>query len=95
MERALLLDTDKVRFDQGTAYDLRPGRSTAEAVRHGIAAAQAGAVRLVLDRAATNSSHVLFCGGGAAELMRLLEIAGGYVPDLVFEGLALMAEERN
>ena len=44
MERALLLDTDRVRFDEEVGYALAPGTSTAEAVRHGIALAQAGAV---------------------------------------------------
>ena len=51
MERALLQDTDRVRFAEDVGYDLAPGASTAEAVRHGIALAQAGALALALDRA--------------------------------------------
>jgi type III pantothenate kinase len=92
MERALLLDTDKVRFAEDASYDLHPGQSTAEAVRHGIAAAQAGAVALVLDRAGIESRSTLFCGGGAETLMSLPGSAGAHVPDLVFEGLQIMAE---
>ena len=93
MERALLLDTDRVRFAQDVGYALNPGQSTAEAVRHGIAAAQAGSVRLVLEKAEIAATQVLFCGGGAEVLMQLMGIDEGYFPDLVFEGLEVMALE--
>jgi type III pantothenate kinase len=92
MERALLLDTNRVRFDEEVAYALNPGRSTAEAVRHGVAAAQAGSVRLVLDEAGVDSVMWLFCGGGAETLMKLLGTTRGLAPDLVFEGLTIMAQ---
>jgi type III pantothenate kinase len=91
MERALLLDTDRVRFDEDASYALAPGQSTAEAVRNGIAAAQAGAVKLVLERADIAPSCQLFCGGGARDLMTLLAITEGYEADLVFEGLEILA----
>lgn len=93
MERALLLDTDRVRFAKDVAYALHPGQSTAEAVRHGIAAAQAGSVRLVLEKAEIAATQLLFCGGGAVVLMQLLGVEEGYFPDLVFEGLEVMALE--
>ena len=92
MERALLLDTDRVRFEEEAGYELRPGRSTAEAVRHGIAVAQAGAVALALERAGVEPGQRLFCGGGAPALLNLLATAEHYAPDLVFEGLEIMAE---
>ena len=92
MERALLLDTDRVRFDEEVDYALSPGSSTAEAVRHGIALAQAGAVALAIDRGGSEAMQLLFCGGGGEALMQLLDRGGSYVPDLVFEGLAVMAE---
>jgi type III pantothenate kinase len=91
MERALLLDTDRVRFDEEVDYALSPGSSTAEAVRHGIALAQAGAVALVIDRGGSDAMQLLFCGGGGEALMQLLDRGGSYVPDLVFEGLGVMA----
>ncbi len=91
MERALLLDTDRVRFDEEVDYALSPGSSTAEAVRHGIALAQAGAVALVIDRGGSEAMQLLFCGGGGEALMQLLDRGGNYVPDLVFEGLGVMA----
>ena len=91
MERALLLDTDRVRFAEDVDYTLSPGRSTAEAVRHGIALAQAGAVALALERAAADPPSLLFCGGGAGTLMGLLDRGGELAPDLVFEGLEVMA----
>ena len=91
MERALLLDTDRVRFAEEVDYRLTPGTSTAEAVRHGIALAQAGAVAMVLDRAGAEAPRLFFCGGGGAQLMQLLGRGGHYHADLVFEGLAAMA----
>ena len=94
MERALLLDTDRVRFEEQADYRLAPGQSTAEAVRHGIAVAQAGAVRIVLDRLGIGADALLFCGGGASQLMALCDPGGQWVPDLVFEGLEIAAAER-
>lgn len=93
MERALLLDTDRVRFAQDVGYALDPGRSTAEAVRHGIAVAQVGSVHVVLEEAGIAATQLLFCGGGAEVLMPLMGVEGGYFPDLVFEGLEIMALE--
>ncbi|GAB5453635.1 MAG: pantothenate kinase [Halioglobus sp.] len=90
MERALLLDTDRVRFAEDIGYDLLPGTSTAEAVRHGIALAQVGAVSLALARAGAPQPRVFFCGGGAEPLLQLLELDAELVPDLVFEGLQVM-----
>jgi type III pantothenate kinase len=92
MERALLLDTDRVRFEEGVDYALEPGVSTAEAVRHGIALAQVGAVALALEQAAPDSPTLVFCGGGGETLMRLLNRGGEWLPDLVFEGLEFMAD---
>ena len=91
MERALLLDTERVRFEEQADYRLEPGQSTAEAVRHGIAASQVGAVRLVLSSLDIGPDEVLFCGGGASQLMALSDLGGRWIPDLVFEGLEAAA----
>ncbi|MFV0275764.1 MAG: type III pantothenate kinase [Parahaliea sp.] len=93
MERALLLDTDRVRFADDARYQLRPGRSTAEAVRHGIALAQAGAVAQVL-RSESAELAVLFTGGDGQWLQEQLEGRGEYVPELVLDGLQRMGEVR-
>ena len=93
MERALLLDTDRVRFAEDVDYALTPGKSTAEAVRHGIALAQVGAVAAVLDGVERVSPELIFSGGAGETLMRLLDRGGLLVPDLVFEGLETLAEE--
>ncbi len=90
MERALLLDTDRVRFDEEVGYDLSPGSSTAEAVRHGIALAQVGAVSMVLEKEPAKLTTVLFCGGGSEILKGLFDGPGDYCPDLVFEGLEML-----
>ncbi len=87
MERALLLDTDRVRFDDEIGYSLTPGRSTAEAVRHGIALAQIGAVTSITD---LDARTMVLTGGGAPVLSSLLSIRCHFIPDLVFEGLAIM-----
>lgn len=94
MERALLLDTDRVRFDEAAEFALSPGISTAEAVRHGIALAQAGAVVMALDQAAAETLAILYCGGAGDTLMKLVGRGGHWVPDLVFEGLEVMAALR-
>jgi len=90
MERALLLDTDRVRFDEDEDYELSPGRSTAAAVRHGIAVAQAGAVRLVLNQLRAAQPTLVFSGGAGEILMGLVDKGGQYAADLVFEGLEAM-----
>lgn len=95
MERALLLDTDRVRFDENVDYSLRPGASTAEAVRHGTALAQAGAVALALRQAGNPEPALFFCGGAGKTLQQLLGHGGDYAPDLVFEGLEVMARESG
>jgi type III pantothenate kinase len=94
MERALLADTDRVRFHETVDYALSPGTSTAQAVRHGVALAQAGAVLLALDRAGSEPLALVFSGGAGEELMQLLGRPGQWAPDLVFEGLAVMAALR-
>ena len=94
MERALLLDTDRVRFEENVGYALVPGKSTAEAVRHGIALAQAGAVALALNQAGSEPMVLFFCGGAGESLMRLEPRASQWAPDLVFEGLTAMAALR-
>jgi type III pantothenate kinase len=95
MERALLFDTDRVRFSEEAAYELTPGRSTAEAVRHGIAVAQAGAVRLVLGQLNIAEGQLVLCGGGGETLQSLLGGSGILSPDLIFEGLSLMADTEE
>lgn len=94
MERALLLDTDRVRFEEDVSYALDPGSSTAEAVRHGIALAQVGAVATALEQGSGQPPALFFCGGAGETLMRLLARGGTHAPDLVFEGLAVLAAER-
>jgi type III pantothenate kinase len=95
MERALLLDTDRVRFAEEVDYQLSPGTSTAEAVRHGIALAQAGAVAMALQACGDERPALYFCGGAGETLMGLLGRGGEWRPDLVFEGLAIMAREAG
>jgi len=92
LERALLLDTDRVRFAEDADYELSPGRSTAEAVRHGVALAEVGAVSVALAATAVDGPiSLFFCGGGGETLLQLVGQGGEFCPDLVFEGLEVMA----
>ena len=95
MERALLLDTDRVRFAEQPVYALAPGQSTAEAVRHGIALSQVGSVLLALREAGDPAPELLFCGGAGETLQALLGGVGKLRPDLVFEGLEVLAGLRG
>lgn len=94
MERALLLDTGRVRFAEEADYALAPGTSTASAVRHGIALALVGAVATALEQADGDRLALFFCGGSGEQLMTLLKRGGEWAPDLVFEGLEVMAALR-
>ncbi|MFV0476336.1 MAG: type III pantothenate kinase [Parahaliea sp.] len=95
MERALLQDTDRVRFSEAARYCFSPGTSTAQAVRHGIAIAQAGAVAQALQQlpsAGTKSPRVITTGGGGLWLAEHLSMTAIYQQDLVLEGLQLMGQ---
>ncbi|MEQ8262603.1 type III pantothenate kinase [Pseudohaliea sp.] len=94
MARALLADTDRVRFEAGAADSLAPGCSTADCVHRGIALAQAGALQLALAEAAAGGETpiVIASGGGGEALLALTPgTRAEYRQDLVFEGLALAA----
>lgn len=94
MQRALLRDTQRVRFAESLAVGLEPGSSTAEAVSHGAAIAQCGAVAQAMVLAASGagvSPRLLITGGGGEALARQLGMEAELRPDLVFEGLQLAA----
>ncbi|MEP5766721.1 MAG: type III pantothenate kinase [Halieaceae bacterium] len=91
MERALLSDTDRVRFEDAPRDRMTPGCSTAEAVLNGLQLSQVGAVALALQRFG-GTETLYFTGGNGAQLQRLLEQGGVIVEDLVLDGLACLAE---
>ena len=93
MERALLADTDRVRFGDAPRDCLDPGCSTEAAVFNGIQLSQAGAVSTALARYGEDSA-LYFCGGNGALLKDLVDCGGEFVPDLVLDGLALLAAEE-
>lgn len=101
MERALLLDTDRVRFERGPSSSLAPGKSTLEAVNHGLLLAQCGAIELAV-RNALRTGPLLkayFTGGDAARLLDVLRlpepVKAAYCADLVFDGLVRQAQLEN
>jgi len=51
-------------------------------------------VALALKQAGTEPITLFYCGGGGETLMRLGQCPGQWAPDLVFEGLAVMAALR-
>lgn len=91
MQRALLNDTDRVRFASATAQTLEPGRSTADAVHRGLLLSQVGAVALALERMA-HTGAVVFAGGNGESLAAALDREDAVlVPALVLDGLHLLA----
>jgi type III pantothenate kinase len=94
MERALLADTHRVRFSESVSPSLSAGRSTAEAVVHGLALAQTGAVRMALEEAGREGDlpQLVISGGDAQVLLGHLGAPAVYLGDLVFQGLLRQAE---
>ena len=93
MERALLSDTDRVRFADAARDQLEPGRSTEEAVYNGLFLSQAGAVSLALHRVSGDYA-LYFTGGNGDKLFRKLRLGGKFHEDLVLDGLELLAAEQ-
>jgi len=80
--------------DSGSTTDVL-GRSTADAVAAGTLIGLAGAINLVVtlqSRRMNASPRILLTGGDATRLYQYLEVETTAVPDLVLEGIALMAE---
>jgi type III pantothenate kinase len=95
MQQSLRQDTARIRYTEAHAPDLKPGKSTAEAVANGAAlaaAASVAAARVQARERLGDNCAALLTGGDAPLLMRLLgEKAGdfAYSPDLVLDGLVL------
>lgn len=94
MERALLSDTDRVRFADAPRDSIAPGRCTEEAVYNGLLLSQAGAVALALQQQ-TDHCELVFSGGNGAALQAVLERGGHYAQDLVLQGLLLSGQGRQ
>ena len=94
MERALLSDTDRVRFGEAPRDRIEPGRSTEAAVFNGLLLSQAGAVSLSLQRLGAEFVPV-FTGGNGELLKQLLVPAAEFRAELVLDGLALAAGARG
>jgi type III pantothenate kinase len=93
MERALLSDTDRVRFADAARDQLAPGRSTEEAVYNGLFLSQAGAVTLALQQSKGDYS-LYFTGGDGHTLFQRLGLGGKFEADLVLDGLEILAAEQ-
>ena len=94
MERALLSDTDRVKFSDADRTLLAPGRNTEAAVYNGLLLSQAGAVKLALEQV-SGSCQMIFTGGNGAALLKSLGMRGEFIEDLVFEGLELLARSEQ
>jgi type III pantothenate kinase len=93
MERALLSDTDRVRFADAARDQLVPGKSTEEAVYNGLFLSQAGAVCLALQLSGGDYS-LYYSGGNGRVLCERLDLGGTVEPELVLDGLELLAAEE-
>ncbi|WP_299182210.1 type III pantothenate kinase [uncultured Neptuniibacter sp.] len=86
MQKALLANTAEILVDNDIAmFDNSPGRSTSEAVIHGINFAFDALVKSVVDK--RSSEMDLLITGGDGELFFKLAGCGEYIPDLVMDGL--------
>ncbi len=92
MERALLQDTDRVRFGDAARDRLDPGTSTESAVLNGLLLSQAGAVALALDRI-EGEFDLVFTGGDGAALCAAVGRGGQFSENLVLDGLLLLGRE--
>lgn len=94
MERALLSDTDRVRFGTAARDCLEPGCSTEAAVYNGLLLSQAGAVRLALEQV-SGDCELVFSGGNGRLLYDCLGLGGSVEVDLVLDGLALLGADSE
>jgi type III pantothenate kinase len=93
MHASLQSGTDRVRYQAGQRASLTPGMCTASAVGNGVLLAMVASVELVLSRfaAADGEMALLCCGGDGEQLAELVSCEARYMPDLVFDGLAIAA----
>ena len=49
---------------------------------------------LALEQDKADPPTLFFCGGGGETLMKLLDRGGEWLPDLVFDGLGVMAQSQ-
>lgn len=85
MQQSLLLHTARVRHDTLAETSLAPGKSTAEAVTHGVMLAVTGLIEKVTrDRPC---KRVVLTGGDAAKTGRLLAVEYCEEPLLLLKGL--------
>lgn len=91
MIEALLKKAPQVQWREETPKRvlLEPGKSTEEGLLHGSWLAITGAVK----RARPSGWHLILTGGGASKLAEFLDVPYMEVPDLVLEGLAVVACE--
>jgi type III pantothenate kinase len=90
MRKALFTGTEQVRFEGKHSTGLQPGKSTAEAVNHGIAVTLLGASRQIIEQAGAilpAGFNVVLTGGGAGLVRPYLPDDVDLQPDLVMDGL--------
>ena len=94
MRRSLASDTSDLPFAEGHHVD-RP-RRTEDAIVSGCVEAQAGAIERMFARIDQNQRPVCLMSGGAADaIAATLALPCRRVENLVLEGLARIAEDRD
>ena len=93
MEQSLESGTARVRYDAGSGMQLRPGRTTADAVQHGIALAMVSAIEKAVALHEAPGSSLLITGGAGQPVADMLSVESQFVEDLVFEGLSIYARD--
>lgn len=95
MRTQLRTHTRRIRYDDFSAeqahHALRPGTATVQAVERGCILMLRGFVTTQLEQAALlwGEAYTLFLTGGDAQLVADVAPGARYIPDLVFQGLAI------
>ncbi len=88
MDSALTRETQRVRYEGEPRRAIDPGRSTAECVSAGVWVAAFGSVQWVVQQ---YPNYQVMVTGGDGEALLELGLKGEWRPNLVLEGLALVA----
>jgi type III pantothenate kinase len=95
MQQALIAHTGRIVINAGYQYTERAGRTTEECVFNGTTLAVVASIEHIVRSVVAGQGDVCDCiitGGGAGEVMKLMNIHYHHEPMLVLEGIKLAGE---
>ncbi len=94
--QALHLGTHAVKVPHGRLPELTPGTSTADCVLHGVyALLRHGLEGMLRERFRQQAFQIFYTGGDASRLRDEIELPSRLEPDLVLDGLRILAEAER